>query len=300
MIYDLIVVGLGPAGVSAAIYAKRAGLKVLCLEKSMIGGYLNYIDRIDNYPGLYGISGPDFAFSLYDTISKMDISYKNKEVLSINNGEIKEVVTNDEKYLCKNVILSTGRSPRKIGIDKEQDLYGKGISHCALCDGAFYKDKVVAVVGGGNSALQEALYLSNICKEVYLIHRKEHYRVNGQAVDNINKKSNIVQLLGKNVSKLIENDNKLSAIILDDGKEILVDGLFIYIGFEPNTRFIENLNIVNKDGYIEVNKYFETEEKGIYAVGDIVKKDIYQISTAVNDGVIAATNVIEKLNEGVN
>lgn len=296
MIYDLIVVGLGPAGVSAAIYANRAGLNVLCLEKAMVGGYLNYIDRIDNYPGLYGISGPDFAFNLYETMSKMEIPYKNKEVLSINLGDVKEVVTKDEKFLCTNIILSTGRSPRKLGLDNEQELYGRGISHCALCDGAFYKDKVVAVVGGGNSALQEALYLANICKKVYLIHRKDTYRASRQIVDNVNNKSNIVQVLGNTVNKLVEKDNKLSAVILNDDKEILVDGLFIYVGFEPNTKFVENLDIVNKDGYIEVNNYFETKVSGIYAVGDIVKKDIYQISTAVSDGVIAATHVIDKCN----
>lgn len=295
MIYDLIIIGLGPAGVSAAIYAKRAGLKVLCFESKMIGGYLNYIDKIDNYPGLYGISGPDFAFNLYESINKLGIEVKNTEVIEITQGEVKEVTTKNEKYLCKSIILSTGRSPKLLGISKEKELLGHGISHCALCDGAFYKDKVVAVVGGGNSALQEALYLSNICKQVYLIHRKNNFRVVGEVVERINNTSNITQMLGQNIKELIEKDNKLSAIILDNNQTFNVDGLFIYIGFEPNTKFLKNLNIINEDGYITVDKYFATKESGIYAVGDIVSKDIYQISTAVSDGTIAATSIINNI-----
>ncbi len=295
MIYDLIIIGLGPAGVSAAIYAKRAGLKVLCFESKMIGGYLNYIDKIDNYPGLYGISGPDFAFNLYESINKLGIEVKNTEVIEITQGDVKEVTTKNEKYLCKSIILSTGRSPKLLGISKEKELLGHGISHCALCDGAFYKDKVVAVVGGGNSALQEALYLSNICKQVYLIHRKNNFRVVGEVVERINNTSNITQMLGQNIKELIEKDNKLSAIILDNNQTFNVDGLFIYIGFEPNTKFLKNLNIINEDGYITVDKYFATKESGIYAVGDIVSKDIYQISTAVSDGTIAATSIINNI-----
>lgn len=297
MIYDLIIVGLGPAGVSAAIYAKRAGLNILCLESKMVGGYLNYIDRIDNYPGLYGISGPDFAFKLYESLQKMSIEIKNSEVLKINQGEIKEVITKNDTYLCKNIILSTGRSPRPLGLPNEHELYGRGISHCALCDGAFYKDKKVAVIGGGNSALQEALYLSNICQQVFLIHRKENFRVSGLAVDKINAKTNIKKIMGQNIQELIAKENKLNAIVLDNGETINVDGLFVYIGFEPNTKFLSNLNITNETGYIEVNEHFETSESGIYAVGDIVKKEIYQIGTAVSDGLIAATNIIEKCNK---
>lgn len=296
MIYDLVIVGLGPAGVSAAIYAKRAGLKVVCLEKAMIGGYLNYIDRIDNYVGLYGISGPDFAFKLYDTLKEMNVEVKNTEVLSVNTGDIKEVITKDEKIKCKNIILATGRSPRKLGIEREEEFYGKGVSHCALCDGAFYKGKNVAVVGGGNSALQEALYLSNICNKVYIIHRKDNYRVGGQIVDNIDSKDNIVQLLGKNVKKLVINEDRLNGLILDDNQKIDIDGLFVYVGFEPNTKFIRNLNIVNDNGYIDVDDSFETKEVGIYAIGDIIIKDYYQISTAVSDGTIAVSKIIEKNN----
>lgn len=293
MIYDLIVVGMGPAGVSSAIYAKRAGLNVLCIDKAMIGGYLNYIDKIDNYPGLYGISGPDFAFKLYEHIQELDIEFKNENVVSIVDGDIKEVVTNLEKYLCKNVIIATGRTSRMLGLNGEEEFLGRGISRCALCDGTFYKNKKVAVVGGGDSALQEAIYLSNIADEVYLIHRNSKFRAFSNLIDKINEKNNIVKLMNTNIVDLKSAEGKLVGIELDNGRTLDVDGLFVYIGFVPATEFANKLGITNTDGYIVVNDKYETKLKGIYAVGDIILKDVYQISTAVADGVYASINVIE-------
>ena len=184
MIYDLIIIGMGPAGVSAAIYTKRAGLNVLCLDRAMIGGYVNYIDRVENYPGVL-MSGPDLAFKFYEHIKELDIEYLNKEVVSVVDGDVKQVMIVDSEYLCKNVLIATGRIPRKLGLDNEEELEGKGISHCALCDGAFYKGKTVAVVGGGDSALQETLYLSNLCEKVYLIHRREEFKVAGSLLDKV-------------------------------------------------------------------------------------------------------------------
>lgn len=294
MIYDVIIIGMGPAGVSAAIYAKRAGLNVLCLDQAMIGGYLNYIDKIDNYPGLYGISGPDFAYKLYEHVNSLDIEFKNKKVLSIVDGDVKKVITNDDEYLCKYIIIATGRESKKIGLENEDILQGKGISHCALCDGAFYKNKVVAVVGGGDSALQEALHLSNIAEKVYLIHRRDEFRAINELVDRVNEKDNIVKIMKTNVVSFEINDDKLNGLLLDSGDSLEVDGLFVYIGFVPTTSFAKDLEITNKDGYIVVNKNYESSRKGIYAIGDIIEKDIYQISTGVAEGVIAAVNIIEK------
>lgn len=294
MIYDLIIVGMGPAGVASAIYAKRAGLNVLCLEQSMIGGYLNYIDKIDNYPGLFGVSGPDFAFKLMEQVNGLGIELKNKKVTSIIDGDVKKVVTDNEKYLCKNVIIATGRKSKSLGLKDEDKLIGKGISLCALCDGAFYKNKVVAVVGGGNSALQEALHLANIANKVYLIHRRDEFRAIHDLVQRVEEKDNIEKVMSTNVKELETSDGRLSGLLLDNGNKIDVDGLFIYIGFEPATKFAEELGITNDKGYIVVNEEFETSIKGIYAVGDIIDKKIYQISTAVAEGTIAAVNVIEK------
>ncbi|HAB67105.1 MAG TPA: thioredoxin-disulfide reductase, partial [Firmicutes bacterium] len=231
MVYDLIIVGMGPAGVTAAIYAKRAGLSVLCFDSSMIGGYLNYIDRIDNYPGLYGISGPDFAFKLFDTMKELNIEYYNKKVTKIeNDGEYKKVIAEDNEYKCKNVIIAIGRKMRKLGLDKEEELLGKGISRCALCDGNFFKDKDVCVVGGGNSALQEALYLANICNKVYVIHRRDNFRADKELINRLTNKDNIEIIYNANVKELLTNKDVLSGVRLDNKVEIDVSGLFIYIG----------------------------------------------------------------------
>ena len=293
MIYDLIVVGMGPAGVSAAIYAKRAGLNVLCLDKAMIGGYVNYIDRVENYPGMV-MSGPDLAFKFYEHIKELNIEFVNKEVNEIVDGEVKKVITNDNEYLCKNVLIATGRVPRKLDLENEDELEGKGISHCALCDGSFYKGKVVAVVGGGDSALQETLYLSNLCEKVYLIHRRDEFKVTGSLLDKIQEKDNVVRIMNTSISALGMEEERLNSILLDSGDELEVDGLFVYVGFVPGTKFANELGITDENGYIIVDKHFETKIKGIYAVGDIIKKDIYQISTAVGDGAEAAINIIEK------
>ncbi len=294
MIYDLIIIGMGPAGVSAAIYAKRAGLNVLCLDEAMIGGYLNYIDRIDNYPGLYGISGPDFAFKLFEHIQNLNIEFKNKKVLSIIDGDVKKVITDNEEFLSKYVVIATGRTACELGLENERELLGKGISHCALCDGAFYKNKIVAVVGGGNSALQEALHLANIADKVYLIHRNNEFRAVKELADRVQEKENIICVMNVNIKELMNDDNKLTGLVLDNGDTFDVDGLFVYVGFVPGTEFAKDLGIVNDKGYIVVNNDYETLLEGIYAIGDIIDKKVYQISTAVAEGTIVATNIIEK------
>lgn len=296
MVYDLIIVGMGPAGVTAAIYGKRAGLNMICFESSMLGGYLNYIDRIDNYPGLYGVSGPDFAFKLFETVKELDIAYYNKAVDKIEDmGEYKKVIVGEEEYKTKNVIIAIGRQMRKLGLDKEDELLGRGISRCALCDGNFYKNKNVAVVGGGNSALQETLYLTNIVDKVYLIHRRESFRADKELVDKVLNNEKIEIIYNANVEELITTDNVLTGIKLDNQVSIDVNGLFVYIGFEPVTDFISNLNITDENGYILVNDKQESKIKGIYAIGDIVKKDVYQISNAVGEGTVAVSDIIEKL-----
>lgn len=294
MTYDLIIIGMGPAGVSAAIYAKRAGLKILCFESKMIGGTLNFIDKIDNYPGLYNVSGPDFAYQLYQSLKELDIEVINKKITHIVDGKVKEVYVDDTKYLCKNIIIATGRSPKKLGLPNEEQLLGNGISHCALCDGAFYKNKDIAVVGGGNSAIGEALYLSNICNKVYLIHRRDTFRAEKVTLEKLSAKENVTTITNVNVKELKSENGRLKSIILDNEQELEISGLFTYIGFIPNTDFLASLDIIDESGYIETDNHFETKRKGMYAIGDIVKKEIYQITTAVAEGTIAATSIIEK------
>lgn len=289
MKYDSIIIGMGVAGISAAIYAKRAGNNVLILEKERPGGILNIIDNIENYPGILKISGPDLSYQLFEQINALKIPYKMEEVIEITlKDETKIVKTKNETYECQNILIATGRSPILLGLPKEEELIGKGISTCALCDGTLYKGKDVAVLGGGNSALQEALYLSKIVKKLYLIHRRDEFRAESDLIEKIKKEENIEIIYNSQITNYIEENGKLSAIELNQEKELKVDGLFIYIGYAPKTDFAKSLDITNPVGYIEVDENYETKVPGIYAAGDIIIKKVYQIVTAAAEGATAA------------
>ena len=253
MIYDVIIVGMGPGGIAASIYAKRSGLSVLTFESKMLGGLLNYTNVVNNYPGFINIAGPDLAYKMLEHFNTFEIEYKNENVSDIIDGDIKKVVTKNGEYLCKNVIIATGRSRRSLNLPGEKELMGHGISYCALCDGHFYKDKDVIVVGSGDSSLEEALYLAKICKKVTIV------------------------------------------VELDDGSIVEGNGLFVYIGFDPILPFETDLGIEADKGYLIVDKDFETSVKGIYAIGDIIKKDLYQIISAEYEGASAATAISRKL-----
>lgn len=290
--YDLIIVGMGISGISAAIYAKNSGLNVLLLDKDTPGGLLNKINKINNYPGYSEVTGPDLSLELFNSVNKLNIPYKIVEVTSIEvKGNKKIVKTANETFESNFVIIASGRKNRKLGLRNEEKLLGHGISTCALCDGALYKNKEVAVVGGGNSALEEALYLAGIVKKVYLIHRRDAFRANDSLVDQIKENKNIEILYNSEVTSIVEEEGKLKEIVINKEKHLEVSALFTYVGFEPSNDFLGTLEITNESGYIEVNQNYETKIKGIYAVGDCIKKDIYQLVTAANDGAVAALNV---------
>ncbi|MBQ8659421.1 MAG: FAD-dependent oxidoreductase [Bacilli bacterium] len=296
LVYDLIVIGMGPAGISAAIYAKRAGLNILCLDKMMPGGYLNFIDRIDNYPGYYNISGPELAFKMQEQLSQMEVPFVIENVVDIKiENNVKLVVTSKNSYSCKNVIIATGRVSRQLGLENELELEGKGISHCALCDGALFKGRDVAVVGGGNSALQEAKYLANICNKVYIIHRRDSFRADVELVNEIQNQHNVEFVKNVTITKLLSDGDKLIGVELSNGLSLDIACLFSYVGYVPGTKFATTLNITDNDGYINVDKNYETNIPGIYAIGDIIKQRIYQIVTAVSDGAVCATIIADKL-----
>ena len=292
MIYDLVIIGMGPGGISAAIYANRAGLNILCLDKDMPGGYLNYIDKVDNYPGYFDITGPELSFKYNEHLKYLGIEVKKRTVLDIVSGDVKKVVTDKEEYLCKFVIIATGRVSRKLGIQHEDELLGHGLSHCALCDGNLYKNKDVAVIGGGRSALQEALYLARICNKVHIIHRREQFSVNDVLVDDVNSNEKIEKHMERTLKEFIIKDSKLVGIKLDDDTILDVACVFSYIGYVPDTKL--SLDIMNENGYIEVNEYYESKKEGIYAVGDIIKKDVYQIVNAAGEGAVAATIISQR------
>ena len=294
--YDVIIVGMGIGGITAGIYAKRANLNVLLLDKSAPGGLLNNIDLISNYPGFIDIKGPDLALKLFEQVKSIEIPYKLEEVIKINiTDEIKEVITNNNTYQTKNIIIATGTHPKYLGLDNEKELLGRGLSTCALCDGTFYKDKVIAVVGNGNSALQESLYLAKLAKKVYLLNRKDSFKGEEYLQDKVKNKENIEIKYNISITKYNEVDNKIESILLSNNEEIKVSGVFIYVGYKANSELVNGLDITNGDGRIIVDNNCETKIKGLYAVGDVNDKGIYQLITASNDGVIAIANINKKL-----
>ena len=291
--YDLIVIGMGIGGITAGIYAKRGNLNVLLIDQGMPGGMLNNIEVVSNYPGLMNIKGIDFANNL---LKDLEIPYEYATVTNLLiEGDIKKVITSKGEYKAKNVIIATGTKPKFLGLDNEKDLLGRGISTCATCDGAFYKDKDVAVVGSGSSALQESLYLARLCNKIYLLNRKDRFKGEKILETKVKNMPNIEIIYNVNIQEYNELDGKINSISLDNGKKLDVAGVFIYIGYKPNTDIFKDLNILDNEGYIAVNEKYETNIKGVYAIGDVIKKDIYQLVTAANDGIYAVSN-ISKIN----
>lgn len=294
--YDIIIVGAGPAGLTAAIYALRAGKKVLVLESKSYGGQIVNAHNVENYPGIASISGFDFATSLYKQVKDLGMEYKNETVIRIN--EDKTLVTNKGNYEAKAIILATGAENRKLNLPNEKELTGKGISYCATCDGNFYRNKIVAVAGGGNTALEDAIYLSNIVEKVYLIHRRDEFRGEAKYVDELNKKENVEFILNSNIINLNGNE-KLESIDIknNDGNisTLNINGLFIAVGQEPKNEIFSNIINVDKTGYIESSDGIHTNVNGIYVAGDARVKDLRQLTTAVSDGSIAATIAIKEI-----
>lgn len=289
--YDIIIIGMGISGITAGIYAKRSNKKILLIDKGMPGGLLNNIDKVSNYPGVPEITGPDFAEILEKQVKSLDIPYVLEEVKSLElNEETKKVITDKNTYEAKRVVLAMGRKPKYLGLDNEKSLLGKGLSTCAVCDAFFYKNEDIAIVGTGNSALQEALYLANIVSHIYLINRRDGFRGEEMLVENIKKNPKIEIIYNANIKSMNEENNKLASITLDNGTTLNVKGVFIYAGYRPATEFIPK-EILDENGYVKVNEKLETEIKGVHAIGDIINKDTYQLVTAAADGARVITNM---------
>jgi len=296
--FNTIVVGSGPAGITASLYLKRAGKSTLLLEKNVPGGLVNMASDIENYPGFDKIDGPTLAMNMFTQIMNAGIEFRNEEAVSIKNiGDKKEVATNKDVYTCDHVIIATGRIPKRLGLPNEKELTGRGVSFCALCDGNFFKNKDVSVVGGGNSALNEALYLANIANSVTLIHRRDSFRAEKETVEKVLQNTKIKVMYDANIIEIKAQDDKLKALVVKTKEEEVkldVEGLFVYVGFEPQTELFKELDIQTEDDYIIVDENYETNIKGIYACGDIIKKDLYQIVTATAEGATAAHHIISK------
>ena len=298
--YDIIIIGAGPAGLTAAIYARRASKKVLVIEKNTYGGQIINTLDIENYPAYEHISGFDFATNIYNQAKSLGAEIIFENVVDIiDNEKTKEVITNKTKYTSKAVIIATGSENRKLGLENEDSLVGKGISYCATCDGAFYKDKIVAVVGGGNTALEDALYLSDIANKVYLIHRRDSFRAEESTINKLKEKSNVEFIYNSNVTKLNSNEKLESIEVTNKNssvEKIDVDGLFIAIGRIPENENFAKLINLDSSGYIISDDSCITNVKGIYASGDNRVKDVRQLVTATSDGAIAATKAINYIN----
>ena len=296
--YDVVIIGAGPAGLTAAIYTRRAAKKVLVLEAKVYGGQIVNTLDIENYPAEEHISGYDFATKLYNQAKNLGAEIVFEKVISIEaNGKQKKVITTDNIYEAGSVIIATGSENKKLGLPNEDQLIGKGISYCATCDGAFYKNKKVAVVGGGNTALEDALYLADVAEKVYLIHRRSEFRGEDSTVSRLKGKENIQFVLNSNVTKL-NAGNKLESIEVasTDGKvvrTIEIDGLFVAIGRIPESKAFANLIKLDDAGYIEADEKCHTNVDGIFVAGDSRTKDVRQLVTAVSDGAIAATEAVK-------
>ena len=298
--YDIIIVGAGPAGLTSAIYASRAHKKVLVLEASSYGGQIITTSSIENYPAISNISGYDFATNIYNQALESGAKIKFEKVIDvINHDDKKEVVTNKKTYEAKTVILATGSDNRKLGVEREDYFSSRGISYCATCDGNFYKKKEVAVVGGGNTALEEALYLTDICKKVYLIHRRDTFKAEAALIRKLNKKENVEIIYNSNVTKLI-GISKLEAIEISDNENkkqrLDISGLFVAVGRIPENQGFGKLIELNENGYVIAGEDCHTNVEGIFVAGDNRVKQVRQLVTAEADGAVAALEAIKYIN----
>ena len=298
MIYDCIVIGGGPAGLSSAIYLRRALKSVLLIEKGVFGGQITTSPKVENYPGFKEISGLELGTKMYEQAKELGVETMYGEVSKITkNEDLFQVFVGDKQYQSKVVIYATGASPRKLGVLNEEKLVGSGISYCATCDGAFFKGKTVCVVGGGNTAVDDALYLANVTQKVYVIHRRDTFRGEPVKVAILKEKENVSCIMNATVKEVI-GDSQVKQIVLNvKGKEqtLDVDGIFVAIGQVPNTTILEDFVPLNDNGYIKTNLQLETSVAGFYAAGDVREKQVRQLTTATNDGTIAAVMVGEYL-----
>ena len=306
--YDILIIGAGPSGLTAALYAARADLKVCFIEGSTPGGKVTSTDKIENYPGFDKVVGADLALNMFQQANKFKAQYKYGWVTNITKDEQNKIfiikTKKDETYYAKVVIIATGMKEKKLGLANEEKFEYKGISYCAVCDGSLYQNKDVAVIGGGNSAAQESLYLSNVVNKIYLVHRREEFRCESVLLNQIKNKENI-EILTHYVPKEYVGEDKISGLIIKNvktGEERLLNVacIFPYIGFDPNTQFLTNLDILNEKKQIVTDSLKRTKVQGLYAVGDVTENNYRQITTANSDGTIAALDAIDYINKNAN
>lgn len=293
--YDVVIIGGGPAGLSAGLYAGRANLKTAIIERGMPGGQASTTEMIENYPGFPGgIMGPELMMKMAEQTKNVGVEFITSNVEEIKaDNSLYEIKTTSATITTKALILSTGAEPKELGVSGERKNRGRGVSYCATCDGAFFRDRKVAVVGGGDAAVEEAMYLTKIVEKVYLIHRRDTLRATKVVQDRAFKNPKIDFIWDSAVSEIM-GENKLEAVLIENLKtgekrSITVDGVFIYVGNTPNTQFFNELVKIDEKGYIIADEKMRTSARGIFAAGDLRQKSLRQVVTAVADGAIAAT-----------
>ncbi len=295
--HDIIVVGAGPAGLVAALYARRAGKSVLVIEKGSFGGQITYSPKVENIPGFLSVSGNEFAEKLVEQVLEQGAEVECAEVLEIRQGDIKTVITDSGEYSAKAVVVATGAKHRMLGLDREEQFVGEGISFCAVCDGAFYDGKDVAVIGGGNSALQEALLLSETSRKVYVVQNLDFLTGEAALAEQLEKKENVEIILGAVVQSII-GESTMEGIVIkkeNDGREInlVVDGMFVAIGLIPQNEPFANVISLDERGYADSGEDCRTNSNGIFVAGDCRRKNTRQVTTAVSDGAVAALAAVQ-------
>ncbi|MBS0951026.1 thioredoxin-disulfide reductase [Lactiplantibacillus plantarum] len=295
--YDVIIIGAGPAGMTAALYASRANLSVLLLDRGIYGGQMNNTAAIENYPGFKSVLGPDLAKDMYESATQFGAEYAYGSVESVEDrGDVKIVTTDSDMFETKALVIGTGSEYRKLGVTGEDTYGGRGVSYCAVCDGAFFRNKHVVVVGGGDSAIEEGTYLTQLADKVTVIHRRDQLRAQQILQDRAFANPKMEFVWNSNVTEIIGDDKKVTGVKVNNNKtgedsEIAVDGVFIYVGINPITKPFSNLGITDENGWIETNDHMETKVPGIFAVGDVRKKDLRQVATAVGEGGTAGQGV---------
>ncbi|QWU07221.1 thioredoxin-disulfide reductase [Heyndrickxia coagulans] len=307
-IYDVIIIGAGPAGMTAAVYASRSNLKTLMIERGVPGGQMVNTEEVENYPGYESILGPELSNKMFEHAKKFGAEYAYGDIKGIDtDGDYKIVKAGAKAYKALAVIIATGAQYKKLGVKGENELGGRGVSYCAVCDGAFFKGKDLVVVGGGDSAVEEGNYLTRFANKVTIVHRRDQLRAQKILQDRAFKNEKIDFIWNHTVKEIHEENGKVGSVTLVstvDGSEkpFKTDGVFIYIGMVPLTKPFENLGITNEAGYIVTNEEMETKIPGIFAAGDVREKTLRQIVTATGDGSIAAQNAqhyVEELKEAM-
>ena len=303
MIYDTLVIGSGPGGMTAALYAGRSNLKVGLIEQGAPGGQMNNTSDIENYPGFETISGPDLSMKMYEPLEKFGVENIYGIVENIeDHGDFKRVLTADEHYDAKTIIVATGAKHRLVGVPGEQEYNSRGVSYCAVCDGAFFRDQDLLVIGGGDSAVEEGVYLTQFAKKVTIVHRRDQLRAQKILQDRAFANDKIDFIWDSVVEEIKGDDVKVRSVAIKNVKTGQVTdhdfgGIFVYVGLDPVSSMVKDLGITDKAGWVITDDKMKTSRPGIFAIGDIRQKDLRQIATAVGDGAIAGQEVYNYITE---